>query len=157
MLTHRDLKGSDLAEICCFPQSAEEVFYMFPAASHPLTEQQLAEAAQKRQGSTVVLRDGRIAGYANFFKCVKGEICDLGNVVVNPEFRRKGVASYLIEVMSQKAVEEFQAGRLQASCFNQNTTGLIVYHALGFKPVRLEICKNPGGFDVMLIHLEKDL
>ncbi len=36
-LTHRTVEPNDIPIICSFPQEPDELFYMFPKASYPLT------------------------------------------------------------------------------------------------------------------------
>jgi hypothetical protein len=67
-LSHRTAVAADLAEIVGFAQSAEELFFCFPKANWPLSIGQLAAAMAERRDSTVVLLEGRIAGFANFYQ-----------------------------------------------------------------------------------------
>jgi len=66
-LTHRPVRPEDIPVICGFPQSPDELFYMFPKATYPLTPAQLSDAVAQRSGSTVVEGNGAILAFANFF------------------------------------------------------------------------------------------
>ncbi len=157
MFSHRPLKESDAEEICTFPRSREELFYMFPNASYPLAPDQLLSAARTRHCPTVVLADQRIVAYGNFIQAVYKDFCLIGNVIVNPFHRRKGAATYLIKLMVNLARGDFQAGHVRIYCFNQNTAGLLLYHRLGFKPFGMEVRRNPTGEPVSLILMNLDL
>ncbi len=58
MLTHRPVQKEDVYFLCQFPQSAEELFFLFPKATYPLTPEQLQDAIDQRFDSTVVLWEG---------------------------------------------------------------------------------------------------
>lgn len=135
MLSFRDFFESDVSAICSFPRTPEELFYMFPSAVWPLTVKQLIAAADSRLCPTVVLCDGRVAGYANFIACQPGQVCTVGNVIVDPQVRRQGVGTFLIRTMVHKAVLDYGAFRLGLRCFGANEAGLRFYDSLGFKKV----------------------
>lgn len=46
MYKYRDAYENDFEQICLFPKNEEELFYMFPSASYPLTADQLEVCAQ---------------------------------------------------------------------------------------------------------------
>lgn len=133
LLGHRPASGDDLAEVVGFVRSADELFFAFPRAHWPLTRAQLDEACASRQGSTVALLDGRLAGFANFYQSQPGEYCALGNLMIAPWARGQGVARYLVGIMEQLARRDFQARELQAACFNENAAGLLLYARLGYQ------------------------
>lgn len=155
MLTHRPVQEADIPVICQFPQSAEELFFLFPRASYPLDTKQLKTAIDQRTDSTVVLLDGRVAGFANFSICKPGETCAIGNVVVAPETRGQGVGKYLIETMVQIAFTKHQVKDVQIACFNQNVAGLLLYQKLGFAPVSIEERLDKQGKRVALIRMKR--
>jgi RimJ/RimL family protein N-acetyltransferase len=153
LFTHREVRAEDVERICSFPQSAEELFFLFPKATHPLTPEQLQRAIDQRFDSTVVLLDGEVSGFANFYvREVKGS-CAIGNVVVAPEARAKGVGRYLIETMTTAALRKHGAREVRISCFNGNVAGLLLYSKLGFVPYRVERRLDPAGARVALIHM----
>ena len=156
-LSFRELRPTDAAEICSFPQNEREVFHMFPAANHPLASRQLLEAALEREDPTVILLEDRLAGYANFFSCQEGGVCSLGNMVVDPVQRRKGVGAYLVKVMGEKARANHKATRLRATVYNDNTAALLFYAGQGFTPAGLEQRAGMDGDTAVAIHMEKEL
>lgn len=60
MFHHRPLEEKDIPIICELPQNADELFYMFPRATWPLTPPQLADALETRQDSTIIEMDGEV-------------------------------------------------------------------------------------------------
>lgn len=155
--SHRELRPEDAAEICEFPESERELFHMFPKASYPLKPQVLLENAAERHNPTVVLLDGKLAGYANFITCEREGMCELGNVIVNPEFRRRGVGRFLLETMARKARAEYGCATLRAGVFNDNTLALLFYAGQGFAPVGVAPREGVDGSATALLHLDKKL
>ena len=152
-LTHRPLQEKDLESICTFPRSEEELFYMFPKARYPLTVEQLLDVAKNRHDPSVVLVNEVVAGYGNFIEVKEGERCVIGNLVVKPSERGKGVASYLINAFVDIAFQRYAVNYVRISCFSDNTAGLLLYYKLGFRPVDMEERKGPDGKRVALVHM----
>jgi RimJ/RimL family protein N-acetyltransferase len=152
-LTHRPVAEKDIQPICCFPQSDDELFFLFPKATFPLTPSQLQDAVARRSDSTVVELDDQVAAFANFYRWEVGGCCSIGNVIVSPVARRRGVGRYLIERMMDLAFSKHQATEVTVSCFNQNVAGLLLYPKLGFQPYAVEERKDKKGNQVALIHM----
>lgn len=153
MYTHRPLQKKDLKCICAFPQSAEELFYMFPKARYPLTPEQLFDAVRNRRDPLVALVNNVIAGYGNFIEVDRGGHCSIGNLIIEPAHRGKGVASYLIGTFVDMAFQRYAASYVRISCFCHNVAGLLLYYKLGFRPVDLEEREGPDSERVALIHM----
>jgi RimJ/RimL family protein N-acetyltransferase len=153
-LAHRGVHAADVARICTFPQSAEELFFLFPRATHPLTPDQLQRAIDQRFDSTVVLLDGEPAGFANFHVREVEGTCSIGNVMVAPEARGKGVGRYLIETMASLALRRHRAREVRISCFNANVAGRLLYSKVGFLPYGVERRLDPAGGRVALVHMQ---
>lgn len=117
MFHHRPLEEKDVPVICELPQNADELFYMFPRANWPLTPPQLADALETRQDSTVIEMDGEVVGFANFSQCHFRGRCSLGNVIIAPKARSKGVGRYMITRMMEIAFDKHEATELIASCY----------------------------------------
>jgi ribosomal protein S18 acetylase RimI-like enzyme len=152
-LRHRPVATSDLPQICRFPQSAEELFYLFPKAAYPLTCEQLQQAIQQRADATVVEQNGKVVAFANFYRWDHGGNCAIGNMIVDPQARRSGVGRYLIKQMVALAFRKYQASSVSVSCFNHNVAGLLFYPSLGFTPYAIESRAGPAGQQLALIHL----
>ena len=152
-LTHRPVAENDIQLICSFPQSEDELFFLFPKATFPLAPSQLQDAIAQRSDSTVVELGGEVVAFANFYRWETGGCCSIGNVVVSPAGRGRGVGRYLIEQMIHLAFSKHQATEVTVSCFNQNVAGLLLYPQLGFRPYAIEERKNKKGIRVALIHM----
>lgn len=155
MLTNRVLQIPDAEVISRFPNSEAELFYMFPKATYPLSPKFLIQESESRFYPTVILQNETIAGYGNFIQAQKGEFCSMGNIVINPELRRIGIASYLIETLETVAFNTENAKYIKVSCFNENTAGLLLYRKLGYLPFDAEVRQSYDGNQVVLIHMRK--
>lgn len=152
-LTHRPVAENDIQLICGFPQSEDELFFLFPKATFPLAASQLQDAIAQRSDSTVVELEGEVVAFANFYRWETGGLCSIGNIIVSPAARRCGVGRYLIERMIDLAFSKYQAAEVTVSCFNQNIVGLLLYPKLGFQPYAVEERKDKKGNRVALIHM----
>ena len=152
-LTHRPVDEKDIQIICGFPQSEDELFFLFPKAEFPLSSTQLRDAIAQRSDSTVVELGGEVIAFANFYRWESGGRCSIGNVIVSPAARGRGVGRYLIEQMLGLAFSKHQASDVTVSCFNQNIAGLLLYPQLGFQPYAVEERQDRKGNRIALIHL----
>jgi ribosomal protein S18 acetylase RimI-like enzyme len=152
-LTYRPVSAEDVPTICAFPQTPQELFFMFPKAQYPLTEDQLHASIAQRSDSTVVEGDGCVLAFANFYTFERNGICAIGNVIVSPKARGRGIAKFLLQTMVGLAFERHRAREVQLSCFNENTAGLLLYPQLGFVPYGVEERLAPDGRRVALINL----
>jgi len=152
MIEYRAVTKSDLPIICSFAGSEEELFFFYPKGEYPLNPEQLQKAIEQRSDSTVMLCDGVVAGFANFYHWANG-VCCIGNVVVAPAMRARGLASQLIRTMIGIAVHRHAATRIEISCFSQNAAGLLLYTSLGFEPFGIEERKSPDGTRTALINM----
>ncbi|WP_372875542.1 N-acetyltransferase family protein [Pseudomonas sp.] len=157
LLTHRPASAADLSAIVEFPQNAQELFFSYPKADWPLSVGQLAAAMAERRDSTVVLLNDQVAGFANFYQWQYGDFCALGNLMVAPWARGQGVAGYLLTVMEQLARDHYKATRMQVSCFNANSAGLLLYPKHGYRLSGLVERRDPHGARVALLQFDKAL
>ena len=153
MLTYRSVRPEDVPTICTFPQSARELFFLFPNATYPLTPEQLHAAIAERTDATVILRRGAVVGFADFYECVPEEHCSIGNVIVDPRERGTGVGRFLIETMIRTAFEKHAARVVRIACFDENVMGLLLYEKLGFESCDVEARRDEKGDPVALIHM----
>ncbi|KGS12303.1 GNAT family N-acetyltransferase [Pseudomonas tremae] len=153
MFLHRPLEEKDIPIICEMPQNADELFYMFPRATYPLTPSQLGDALATRHDSTVIEMDGEVVGFANFSQCEFRGRCSLGNVIIAPKARSKGVGRFMITSMMGIAFDKHEAKELIASCYNHNVPGLLFYPRMGFRPYSIEEKRDKQGARVALLHL----
>lgn len=152
-VTFRTVQAQNIARICSFARTEEEQFFFFPAATWPLTEEQLQASVDKRSDSTVIELDGVVVGFANFYKWEQAGTCTIGNVIVDPAIRGKGIGARLIEQMIDIARTRHQASEVTLSCFNSNVAGLLLYPKLGFVPYAIEERQDKQGRRLALIHL----
>jgi ribosomal protein S18 acetylase RimI-like enzyme len=154
MYTYRNANDSDLSLICKFPQDKYELFNIYPAGTYPLTAEQLKLAVDARSDSTVILYDQEIVGFANFYVVEKGLTCSIGNAIVKPSMRGKGVGKFLIRTMIEIAKKKYNVKEVEISCFSNNTTGLLLYTQLGFKPDFIDKATDPDGNVVARINFK---
>lgn len=152
-LTHRPVAESDLQVVCAFPRNEDELFFAYPKATYPLTPPQLLEAVQQRSDSTVVEDDGSVVAFANFYRWETQGCCSIGNVIVSPAARGRGVGRYLVERMIDLAFNKYWAAEVTVSCFNRNVAGLLLYPRLGFQPYAVEERRDKRERRVALIHM----
>lgn len=148
----RPVQTADLRHICRFATSAEELFFAYPKARYPLDEAQLAAAIAQRAHATVVELDGAAVAFANFYRWEHGGSCAIGNVLVDPAQRGRGVGRFLIEQMCQLAWQHYAASEVSVSCFNHNTGGLLFYPRLGFQVHAVEARQKASGETCALLH-----
>ncbi|MCU6793177.1 GNAT family N-acetyltransferase [Paenibacillus sp. WQ 127069] len=154
----RQVMPSDYLTICNFPLNAEELFYMYPQATFPLTVDQLEAKSNSRLKPMVLLGDeDRVIGYANIYDLDEGLRCWLGNVIVSPEFRGNGAAEYLIRSMMSAARDELHVKALHLVCHNTNTRALMFYTKLNFKPYEITMRTNNQGQTIAGILMKADL
>lgn len=122
-----------------------------------MTSSQLQDAIAQRSDSTVVELDGEVAAFANFYRWEAGGCCSIGNVIVSPKARGKGVGRYLIKQMIDLALSKYRAAEVTISCFEQNVVGLLLYLKLGFQPYAVEERRDKKGNRVALIHMRLSL
>ena len=153
----RPAEEEDFEVIAHFPQNDEELYYMFPKAVYPLTAEQLIEAKRQRFEATVITCYNEVVGYANFYEAMHGKYCSIGNLIVHPQFRSQGVATYLIASMERLAQEQYHAKEVHISCFDTNTKGLLLYSKLGYKSYDIERRTKYNGEPTALIKMKKVL
>ena len=154
-LAYRPFAEEDAKFISRFPQSAEELFFLFPKALFPLDPEQLMEQTRRQPCPTVALWKDAVVGYINFIEVRKKRFCTIGNLVVDPAHRRKGVGARLIQFMMRKSVEQFGARFVHASCFSHNTPAYQLCAKLGFIPADMALRPATDGEMVLLVNLHR--
>lgn len=130
---------------------------MFPKATFPLTFDQLKLNFDNRFDCTVFLSGETVVAFANLYDIEPGKQCFLGNVIIDPAYRGKGVSTYLLETMAEIAVRQHRVQALHLTCFNTNTTGLLLYHKTGFVPYALEKRTDAEGKSLLAVQMKKTL
>src|SRR5437870_5388939 len=108
-LSYRPVEEQDIPRICSFARNEEELFFFFPAATWPLTHEQLRNSIAQRSDSTVIEQDGQVVGFANFYRWENGGACTIGNVIIDPETRAGGIGGHLIKYMIEIALPKHRA------------------------------------------------
>jgi ribosomal protein S18 acetylase RimI-like enzyme len=155
LFKHREVTFDDFVSICSFPQNETELYFCFPKAVFPLTVDQLSSSIDNRFDSTVIIVHNTIAGFANFYEAEKDKHCSIGNVIINPLYRGKGVGEYLIKTMEDKAIKKYNVKEIHISCFNANVAGLLLYNKLGYCPYEIEKRFDKHSVPVAMIKLRK--
>ncbi|HFV9292179.1 N-acetyltransferase family protein [Serratia fonticola] len=150
--SHRPIENDDIRVICSFPITERELFFFFPKACWPLSSEQFTATINERVDNTVVVENGQVVAFANFYRWGINE-CAIGNVIVSPLARGKGVGRYLIQTMMEKAFAQHLTAQVTLSCFNENVAGLLLYSQMGFEPCAIERRSDHDGNPVALIHL----
>jgi len=130
---------------------------MYPKATFPLTFEQLQLNFENRSDCTVFRSDETVVAFANLYDVEPGKHCFLGNVIIAPSFRGKGVSEFLLETMAEIAVQQHQVQELHLTCFNTNIPGLLLYHKTGFVPYALEKRTDFEGKSLLAVHMKKIL
>lgn len=154
-LSRRDFAESDAPVICTFARTPRELFLFIPPATFPLTPDQLLASAMVRECSTVILDQGEVAGYANLYDVHPGEYCFTGNVIVDPLRRGKGLGSYLLACMEERARTLYRVKEHRISCVAFNTSALLWYSRLGYRPYGVEERTDYEGNAAALIHMAR--
>ncbi|SMH59595.1 GNAT family N-acetyltransferase [Azospirillum agricola] len=149
----RPLTDADIPTVCGFPRNAEELYFLFPRATWPLTPGQVRASLAERRDPTVAILDGQAVGYANFVAFEEGRTTSLGNLAVDPRRRRQGIAEHLVRTMMERAFSVHDLPEMTLSCFNTNTPGLLLYAKLGMTPIGLTTHVAPWGDTVALLKL----
>jgi len=157
MIEFRKAKEEDLGCVAGFLATPDELFFFHPKADFPMTAQQLLPNYRSRKGNTVIIAEGRVSGYANFISVSEGNSAIIGNVVVDPRLRGKGLGRELISHMEALAKSTYGVRQIQIPCFNTNTSGLLFYHKIGYVPYSGEPRVNQNGDPVYLIYFGKKL
>ncbi len=152
-LAHRPVAEHDLPLIRTFSQSAKELFFLFPAATFPLTVAQLQAAMAGRAKATVVELGGEVAALADLYRWQTSGHRAIGNVIIAPAAGCRGAGQYLVERMIDEALATCRAADVPVSCFSGNAAGLLFYPKLGSQPYAIEARQDRQGRRVALIHL----
>jgi ribosomal protein S18 acetylase RimI-like enzyme len=156
MYTHRGAIREDFEIIATFPQDENELFHMFPSAVYPLTSIQMEEQTKLRLKPTVIIHNQEVVAHANLYGH-EGSTCWIGNVIIAPSYRGKGVVQYLVEVMEGIAKEELSVTHINLTCHSSNTRGIFLYTKLGYIPYEISRFNKPTGELIAGIRMKKNI
>lgn len=132
-------------------QSAEDLFLFWPSGAWPLTPKQLERLARERIELTAVVVDGKVAGFSNLYGAEPGEFAFIGNVVVDPKLRGRGIGRELMRHMMALCRNYGPEARL--SVFAENRPALLLYLSLGFRPYAATVLEDPSGAAVVQLEM----
>ena len=153
----RPARTEDLSIVAGFISQPDELFYVHPTATFPLTAEQLLPNFHSRKGNSVIVVGGQVTGFANYIAVAEGESATIGNVVIDPGQRGTGIGKALLQAMERQAKECYGVTHTIIPCFNTNTYGLHFYHSLGYVPFKGEPRKDQQGRGIFLLYLSKCL
>jgi GNAT superfamily N-acetyltransferase len=154
-LSARSILPEDFDCICRFPRDREELFFFAPRAPYPLAAEDLRRALRGRLEPTVVVDRNRVVGYANLYGFRSLRHCFVGNVIVHPGWRGRGVGHFLVEHMVDKASADHRIAEVRVSCFEANRPAMRLYAALGFVAYARETRRDWRGRPVPLAHMRR--
>ena len=102
----RKIKEKDYGEVCKLMTSKEEFFLVCPRGTYPLTIEQIEELSKVRKELTVIEEGNKIIGFANLYDYKPMEFAFIGNVIIDINYRFKGLGKKLINHMSEAAFEQ---------------------------------------------------
>jgi ribosomal protein S18 acetylase RimI-like enzyme len=135
--------------------SPEELFLIYPSGTWPFDRTQLEKLSKERSDFTVVLDNQRVIGFANIYTNTSGDRHFIGNVVISDAYRGQGVGRRLVCHMCDLILDHY-ASSVYISVFTSNTTAVLLYASLGFKPYDIERRTMPNGDSVALLHMRLD-
>jgi ribosomal protein S18 acetylase RimI-like enzyme len=153
----RDALESDFPAICALVKSREEQFLIFPRGRWPFTVKQLHRLADERIGLTVAVFDDRVIGFANFYQYVSDHYAFIGNVIVDRDWRGRGIGRDLLEYMMATARDRYRLPEIRVSVFKYNVPAVSLYRSLGFGTYDSEVKHDPAGNRVTLLHMQHRL
>lgn len=152
-VTIRGAVPDDYPAICRLIPDEEELFWVYPKGSYPLTVDQLEKLIARRMEPTVLLAEGEVAGFGNFYRYREGKSVFIGNVVVDRARRGRGLGKEIVRHLAALAFQKYGLPRVRISVYSRNEPALLLYGSLGFKPYAMEAQKDFRGEPVALLHL----
>ncbi|MCU7842736.1 MAG: GNAT family N-acetyltransferase [Candidatus Thiodiazotropha sp. (ex Monitilora ramsayi)] len=152
----RQATEKDYAFICRLVTSKSELYRIYPGGSYPLTIEQLSEIAKVRSDLSVVTQENRIIGFANLYNFEANHSAFIGNVIVDRKQRGRGIGKRLVRHMLGLAFDKHRLSTVKISVFGDNSSALLLYTSLGFRPYAVEERINPEGRRTALIHMRID-
>ncbi|MDJ0849390.1 MAG: GNAT family N-acetyltransferase [Myxococcota bacterium] len=152
-VTIRPAVPDDYPAICSLFPDEEELFFAYPKGRFPLTVDQVEELLARRMEPTVLLTDGEVAGFGNFYRYRKGKSVFIGNVVIDRPRRGRGLGKRIVVHLATLAFQKYDLPRVRISVYSGNASALLLYGSLGFKPYAVEARKDFRGERTALLHL----
>lgn len=138
-----------------FFQDCDEFFYCYFKVIWLFSVVQLVVVIVECCGSIVVVYDGQVFGFVNFYQWQYGDFCVFGNMMVVFVVCGLGVVCYLIGVMENFVCEQYKVCLMKIFCFNVNVVGLLFYIQFGYQLCVIVECYDLDGWCVVLIQMDK--
>lgn len=132
--TIRQAAPDDYQSICDLIPDEEELFLTYPKGAYPLTVEQLEKLLRRRMEPTVLLAGGRVAGFACLYGYRRQKSVFIGNLVIDRAERDRGFGKALVLHLIDLAFGKYDLPKVRISVFNRNTSAMLLYSSLGFKP-----------------------
>ena len=150
----REANEADIEDICRLFTSEQELFWIYPNGHYPFTPNELRELYAVRRDLTVALNGDHVVGFANLYDLEPDSHVFIGNVVVAPEFRGKGLGRTLVAHMLGLAKDKYSLPEVRISVFSDNTKAVLLYSSIGFSPYKIEERRDYSGKRVALVHMK---
>lgn len=153
----RPARQDDFISIIDLVGSPGELFLAFPAARWPLDFRQLRRLAEERLELTVACNGKQVIGFANVYRMKAGEYAFIGNLLIHPDHRGKGLGRALLNHMLRQLAGNYALPEARISVFSHNDAALHLYRSLGFTTYGREVRSDPQGTRVILLHMQRTL
>lgn len=149
----RQANDADYPSIINMLSNRDELFLVFPRASHPFDQAQMQSLSQDREYLTVLTVENEVAGFANFYDINEDRFAFIGNVIVHRDFRGRGLSRRLLACMMDIGFNKLRVPELRVSVFSHNTPAVLLYNNIGFKPYAIEQRRDFDDNPVALLHM----
>ena len=149
----RSIRPDDYQAVCDLIRDEEELFMVYSKGTFPFSVNQFGNMLNRRLEPTVLQVEGKVAGFAAFYRLRKARSAFIGNVVVDLSQRGRGFGKNLVSYMSGLAFDKYGLPEVRISVYNSNTTALLLYASMGFKPYAIQAKRDLKGDRVALITL----
>lgn len=149
----RPIVEDDFQAVCDLVRSEEELFLFYDAARHPFTVPQVRKLVETRMDPLVMLHRGEVVGFGDFYGHRERRSIFVGNIVLDRSLRGKGLGKRLVSYMIDRAFSEHDLERVCLHVYSRNLAGLLLYHALGFRPFGMKVRRDYRGEAALLLTL----
>lgn len=117
---------------------------------HPYTREQLRYEIEENEFSSVlgVYEEDTLIGFIDYW--ITFETCQLNQIAILPEYRRKGYGNQLMKEMIQHA-EEAMCENIMLEVRVSNQTAQAMYEAFGFLPLQVRKGYYDNGEDAIVM------
>ena len=149
----RRIVEDDYRAICDLVATEEELFLFYAQGRFPLTVGQVGKLVARRMEPTVMDCDGSVAGFGNFYGYREGRSVVIGNVIIDPALRGRGLGRRFVQRMIDLAFDRYDLPSVKIHVYNRNLPALALYGELGFRPCAMKVKRDYAGERVMLFTL----